>query len=146
PPQAAANCGIAKRFRFTRHVESSMMREIGTRPRGFRTRTVWSCCGRSPYGGAASSAARASPATAAVDDGSELTATPALSCAIRHHRISLALWLLQSIPTAAPQLESIEPDRRPLRIRAGVDNAIDHTDGVQPDFHRILRGKLHLSR
>ena len=48
PANASSNCGMAKRLRFTRQVESSMMMLTGTRSRGFRTITEPSRAGRSP--------------------------------------------------------------------------------------------------
>src|SRR5262245_3063625 len=44
----SAKCGMQKWARFTRHVESSMMKLTGTRPRGLRTVTPSACFGRSP--------------------------------------------------------------------------------------------------
>jgi hypothetical protein len=54
------------------------------------------------------------------------------------------------IALSAPEIEGLEADRRPLRISAGVEGAVEVADGVQPEpgtyrwCVRVLDRKLHL--
>src|SRR4051812_16606040 len=59
---------MQKWARFTRQVESSMIRLTGTRPRGFRTVTPSACFGRSPLNWAnAGTCPKAAPANPRAD-------------------------------------------------------------------------------
>src|SRR5262245_51077323 len=46
--------------------------------------------------------------------------------------------------TIARPLHRLEPDGRPIRVRAMVDAAVDVADGNHPDLHRILDGECHV--